>query len=243
MLHVLQVLPIGTGVFAASMVSGTTGLAFPLIAGPIFLLIYTPTQAVALTAMCSLTGQFFSTALLRRSIDYKIQFPLIAGGLLGVPLGSLLLNHCDYHLIHFALGGLILLSALWGLLHKTAPAAQPSSFLSQGIVGLSGGLTGGLVGASSVIPAIWCAARGLSKHEQRAITQPYIIGMQIASLVSLLSFGDLDSSLVHNYFYFLFPLLAGVGIGVMVFRALSSNTVTRLIVSVVAISGVALLLS
>ena len=201
MLEMVQALSIGTGVFVAGVVSGTTGLAFPLISGPIFLLIYAPPQAVALTAMCSLTGQFFSTALLRQSINYEMRLPLIAGGLLGVPLGTVLLNHCDYHLVHCVLGGLIVISALGGLLlHKTAPTPQPSSPLSEIVVGLSGGLTGGLVGASSVVPAIWCAARGLSKQKQRAITQPYIIGMQMASLMSLLSFGKLDSFLVGELF-------------------------------------------
>ena len=242
-MEIVQALSIGTGVFVAGVVSGATGLAFPLIAGPIFLLVYAPPQAVALTAMCSLTGQFFSTALLRRSIDYEMRLPLIAGGLLGVPLGTVLLNHCDYHLVHLALGSLIVISALWGLLHKTAPTPQPSSPLSQIVVGLSGGLTGGLVGASSVVPAIWCTARGLSKHKQRAITQPYIIGMQMASLVSLLSFGKFDNFFVREYFYFLSPLLAGVGIGVVVFQTLSSATATRMIMSVVAVSGVVLLLA
>jgi hypothetical protein len=47
MLHIVQTLSVFTGIFAAGMVSGTTGVAFPLIAGPIFLLIYAPPKAVA----------------------------------------------------------------------------------------------------------------------------------------------------------------------------------------------------
>ena len=50
-------LTVFAGIFAAGMVSGISGLAFPLIAGPIFLWIYPAPGAVALTAMCSLTGQ------------------------------------------------------------------------------------------------------------------------------------------------------------------------------------------
>jgi hypothetical protein len=45
------------GVFVASAVSGVSELAFPQIASPIFPLIYPVPEAVALTAMCSLTGQ------------------------------------------------------------------------------------------------------------------------------------------------------------------------------------------
>jgi hypothetical protein len=50
-------LTVFTGIFVAGMVSGISGLAFRLIAGPIFLWIYPAPGAVALTAMCSLTGQ------------------------------------------------------------------------------------------------------------------------------------------------------------------------------------------
>ena len=243
MLHIVQTLSIFTGIFAAGMVSGTTGMAFPLIAGPIFLLVYTPPKAVALTAMCSLTGQCFSIALLRRSIDYEIRLPLIAAGLVGVPLGTALLNKCDHHAVRVTLGGLIVISALWGLLQKSLQTPLPCSRLSQILVGLSGGLTGGLVGASSVVPAIWYAIRGLSKQQQRAITQPYIMGMQMASLLSLLFFGAFDRLLARQYVYFLLPLLAGVAIGVACFRAVSSSAMTRLVMSVVAVSGIALLVA
>jgi uncharacterized protein len=243
MLQGVQTLSIFTGVFAAGMVSGTTGMAFPLIAGPIFLLIYAPPQAIALTAMCSLTGQCFGIALLRRPIQYEIRLPLITAGLLGVPLGTALLNCCDHHLVRLALGGLIAVSALWALLHRTAATPQPSSPLSQMLVGLSGGLTGGLVGASSVVPAIWYAVRGLSKEQQQAITQPYIMGMQMASLVSLLCFGAFDRILARQYVYFLLPVLAGVGIGVICFHSISSSTATRLVMCVVAASGIALLIA
>ena len=82
--------------------------------------------------MCSLTGQCFSIALLRQSIDYEIRLPLITAGLLGVPLGTVLLNCCDHHLVRITLGGLIATSALWGLLHRPAPTPLPSSFMSQG---------------------------------------------------------------------------------------------------------------
>jgi uncharacterized protein len=126
MLHNVQTLSVFIGIFAAGMVSGTTGMAFPLIAGPIFLLVYTPAKAVALTAMCSLTGQVFSIALLRRSIDYELRLPLIAAGLVGVPLGTALLNCCDHHPVRITRGGLIVISALWGLLQKSSQTPLPS---------------------------------------------------------------------------------------------------------------------
>src|SRR5215469_9945617 len=76
-------LAVFAGIAVAGAISGISGLAFPLIAGPIFLLVYPAPEAVALTAMCSLTGQLFSIALLWRVIGYEVRVPLIAAGLLG----------------------------------------------------------------------------------------------------------------------------------------------------------------
>ncbi len=240
------VLPVGrlaavAGILVAGAVSGISGLAFPLIAGPIFLLIYPAPEAVALTAMCSLTGQLFSIALLWQAISYQYRVPLIAAGLLGVPLGSALLCSVDSHALRVVFGGLIVASGLWRSLRIETATTQKPSLLAEVVVGLTGGLTGGLVGASSVAPAIWCAASGLDKSHQRAITQPYILTMQAASLVSLCAWGAVDGAVVGQYANFVFAVLVGVGLGVAGFRGLSSSTATRVIMGVVTASGLSLL--
>ena len=234
-------LPIFLGIFVAAAVSGISGLAFPLIAGPIFLLIYPAPQSVALTAMCSLTGQIFSIALLCRAIDYQHRIPLMAAGLLGVPLGSALLCSCNPHAVRVAFGTLIVVSGVWRLLRVEANPTHRPSILSEALVGLTGGLTGGLVGASSVVPAIWCAAAGLDKSQQRAVTQPYILTMQAASLVSLWVWGAVDRSILGHYADFVLPVLVGVGLGVAGFRGLSSSAATRVIMGAVTASGLSLL--
>jgi len=53
-------------------------LAFPLIAVRSFCIIYPAPRRFALTAMCSLTGQLFSIALLWQAISYQYRVPLIA---------------------------------------------------------------------------------------------------------------------------------------------------------------------
>ncbi|MBV8118608.1 MAG: sulfite exporter TauE/SafE family protein, partial [Alphaproteobacteria bacterium] len=137
-------LAVFAGIFVAGMVSGVSGLAFPLIAGPIFLLMYPAPEAVALTAMCSLTGQLFSIALLWRAIGYEFRLPLIAAGLLGAPLGSALLCGLNPHCVRVLLGALIVVSGLWRSLRAHARPTRAPSLLSEVFVGLAGGLTGGL---------------------------------------------------------------------------------------------------
>jgi hypothetical protein len=235
-------LTVFAGIFVAGAVSGISGLAFPLIAGPILLLIYPAPEAVALTAMCSLTSQLFSIALLWRAIGYEFRVPLIAAGLLGAPLGGALLFSFNPHCVRVVLGALILISGLWRSLRAKTRATRMPSLVSEVLVGLAGGLTGGLVGASSVVPAIWCAACGFDKSRQRAVTQPYILTMQAASLVSLWAWGGLDRDILRQYADFVLPVLVGVGLGVAGFRGLSSSVATRVVMGAVTASGLSLLL-
>ena len=236
-----DILAVAVGVFVAGIISGATGQAFPLIAGPIFLLEYPAAEAVALTALCSLTGQVFSALLLRRLVAYQFRGFLIAAGVVGVPLGTTLLTDCSPHLVRTTLGTLILASATWALIQPITRNPRRSSCASEALVGLCGGLTGGLAGASSVVPAIWCAVRGLDKESQRAVIQPYIMAVQLASLAALWYRGTLRADFFHQYVVCLVPLLCGIGVGVEVFHLMSSKSATQAVLSLAAASGIALL--
>jgi uncharacterized protein len=231
------------GILVAGAVSGATGVALPLIAGPVFLMTFAPVEAVALTALCSITGQLFSMALLRRAIVFEFRARLMLAGLLGVPLGSALLTRLSPSMVHLSLGALIVLGGVWGLFQPTSREPRPAGRADELLVGLTGGLTAGLVGASAVVPALWCAWHGLSKERQRAIMQPFILVMQLASLAALTAWGSLGGSLLNDYGMLLLPLLIGVGGGVACFHFFPSRIVTRAVLSLVTLSGLALLLA
>jgi uncharacterized membrane protein YfcA len=204
---------------------------------------YAPVEAVALTGLCSITGQLFSIALLRRAIVFEFRGLLIVAGLLGVPLGSALLIRLSPSMVHVGLGALIVLGGIWGLFQPTARSQRPARHAHELLVGLTGGLTAGLVGASSVLPALWCAWRGLGKEQQRAIMQPFILVMQVASITSLTALGSLGRPPLNDYAVVLLPLLIGVGGGVACFHLFPSAIVTRAVLLFVTLSGLALLMA
>ena len=124
------------------------------------------------------------------------------------------------------------------------PTTRPARLLGgtcEELVGAVGGLTAGLVGASAVAPAIWCAWSGLGKERQRAIMQPFILTMQTASFAALATAGALDGRCPRDLALMLAPVLAGVGIGVACFHAFSSAIITRSVLALVTASGLALL--
>jgi uncharacterized protein len=228
------------GVLIAAIVSGATGVAFPLIATPIFLVDYAPPQAVLITSLCSLSGQFLSIRLLRQTITYETRWPLIFAGLFGVPFGTFALLWCDGRIIQFGLGGLLAVCGAWRL--SGGWRGRFRVCYSERIIGVCGGLCGGMFGVSSAIPSICLAMSGLDKTKQRAILQPYIIAVQCASLVALLYNGTFTATVWQALELYLLPLVAGIFVGTLSFRLFSSEVYARAVSGLVMLSGFALFL-
>jgi uncharacterized protein len=228
------------GVFIAAIVSGATGLAFPLIATPIFLVDYAPPQAILITSLCSLSGQLLSIQLLRQTISYEIRWPLIFAGLFGVPFGTFALLWCDGRIIRLGLGVLLAICGAWRLSGGGRGGFRVC--YSERVIGVCGGLCGGMFGVSSAIPSIWLAMSGLDKTKQRAILQPYIIAVQCASLLVLLYNGTFTATVWQALELYLVPLVAGIFVGTFSFRLFSSEAYVRAVSGLVMLSGFALFL-
>lgn len=228
------------GVLVAAIVSGATGLAFPLIATPIFLFDYAPPQAILITSLCSLSGQLLSIWLLRQTVTYEFRLPLILAGLFGVPFGTFALLWCDAGIIRFGLGGLLAICGAWRLSGGGRGGLRVCC--SERVIGVCGGLCGGMFGVSSAIPSIWLAMSGLDKTKQRAILQPYIIAVQCASLIALLYNRAFTATVWIALEQYLLPLIAGIFIGTFSFRLFSSEAYARVVSGLVMLSGFALFL-
>jgi uncharacterized membrane protein YfcA len=128
---------VACGVLLGGAVSGATGVAFPVIAGPLLLLEYQPAQAVLLTAICSLAGQFFSMGLLRHSIEYRVRWSLVLPGLLCIPIGTTLLSLASPAAMRIGFGALLAVSSLCVLVRP--PLFASRSKLVDVFVGACGG--------------------------------------------------------------------------------------------------------
>src|SRR3954471_3627309 len=83
------------GALAGGFVSGLAGFGTALMALGIWLYVLPPSIAVPLVLICSLISQGSTLPSFWRSFDFKLVWPFLIGGLLGVPLGSLLITHAN----------------------------------------------------------------------------------------------------------------------------------------------------
>jgi uncharacterized membrane protein YfcA len=230
------------GVFAGAVVSGFTGFAFSAVAGAVLLHMLPPAEAVPLMMICSVLVQSICLVSLRRHVQWRASLPLVAGGLLGLPLALYVLLHADPVVFRIGFGAFLAAYACYMLLRPRFRGAAPGEArapgpVQQAAIGFGGGLVGGVTAMPGAVPTIWCDVRGIGKDLQRGMVQPYITVMQIAALALLLLQRSLPEALIDDLLVSAPPLAAGALLGLALFGKVSDALFRRVLLSVLLLSG------
>jgi hypothetical protein len=228
-------------VFVGSVVSGLAGFAFSAIAGSLLLHWMTPLEMVPLLPACSITGQLFSMVNLRQSIAWRRVFAMICGGIVGLPVGVMLLEHVNARIFAIGIGALLIFYSAVMLL-RPARHLRDGGVLSDLAAGLAGGVTGGSIAFPSAIPSLWYCLQGASKEAQRGTIQPFVLVMQLATLVYFSKLGLLSATTVETFIRCVPAILGGTLIGLMVFRGVGDTAFRRILLFLLLVSGVGLTL-
>lgn len=102
-----HIILIVAGAAAAGFVQGLSGFGFSLVAMSFWAWAIDPKLAAVMAVFGGLTGQIMAAFTVSRTTDWKRLLPFLAGGLLGLPLGLLLLPQLDVQLFKLFLGVLL----------------------------------------------------------------------------------------------------------------------------------------
>jgi uncharacterized membrane protein YfcA len=177
--------------FMAGLMSGLTGFAFSAI-GALTLFLLPPITAVPLLQALSACNQMLSLGKLRKEMPKTWREwwpggpgPAILGGLTGVQAGVWLLNNLPGPRIVLTLGALITLYSIYSLFKPTGLKIHGFGGAPSGlVVGALGGAIGGFTAFPGLPVVVWTGLRNLPKAQSRAIIQPFILTLQILSLVT-----------------------------------------------------------
>jgi uncharacterized protein len=232
---------ISAGVFAGALVSGLAGFAFSAVAGVMLLHVLPPTEAVPLMMACSLVPQIVSLVALRRTVKWRGNPVLIAGGALGILPALYLLQHIDAQVFRIGFGAFLAAYAACMLLRPAGACLQVArSRLREAAVGFGGGLVGGLTAMPGALLVMWCDLHGMPKEQQRGLVQPYILAMQIFALALLLSRNDLSTKALMGLTVSLPALAAGSALGVILFGKVNDTGFRRVVLAILLVAGLLL---
>src|SRR6516225_10954815 len=231
---------LSAAVFAGGFVSGLAGFAFSAVAGGILLHVLPPIEAVPLMMACSVGVQATNLWALRSSIQWKESSPLVAGGLLGVPIAVWLLHATDPGMFRQGFGLAVALYAGYMMFRPSLTYKKHMDKSRNAVVGFGGGLIGGLTAMPGALPTIWCDMHGVPKNQQRGLVQPFIAAMQIFALALMIMHHSLSVGVLANLLLSIPALIAGAVLGIFAFRHVSEQIFRRLILLVLLVSGLLL---
>ncbi len=229
------------GAVAAGFVQGLTGFGFGLVASSIWVWWLPPQLVAVMGVFGALTGQVIAMLTQRRRWQWPRLWPLLAGGLAGLPLGLWLLPRLDTAWFQLALG---LLLAVWCplmLLAPRLPHIRRGGRLADAAAGLGGGICGPLGGLTGPVPTLWCTLRGWPKDELRGVIQNFNLVMLAIVFISYLASGVVQRGMLPQLLVVAPVLLIPVLLGARLYAGISPEVFRRVVLVLLALSGVALL--
>jgi uncharacterized protein len=228
-------------IFAGSLAAGLAGFAFSAITGAILFHFMAPLDAVPLLLACSITTQLFSISKLWHTMQWRQCAPYLVGGFAGIPIGAKLLKTFDAHIFAAGFGFFLICYSLYMLIRPHVVLHGGGRYIEIA-AGFAGGITGGATAFPGAFPTIWCNLRGLSKLEQRGIVQPFILLMQIATLIYFSKLGILASATLTTYLWCAPGVALGTWLGLQLFNRIDDKRFRQVVLLFLLISGATLLI-
>jgi uncharacterized protein len=237
------ILVVALGAIVAGFVQGLSGFAFGLVAMSFWAWTIDPRLAAAMTVFGALTGQIVAAVTIRRGFHLKQLLPFIAGGLAGIPIGVWILPYLNIHVFKACLGTLLVLWCPTMLMAHRLPRISAGGRLADGMVGTIGGIMGGIGGFTGTIPTLWCTLRGFDKDTQRSVIQNFNLATLLITMVTYISTGVVKREMLPMFAIVAPAMLIPSLLGARLYIGISETTFRKLVLSLLTVSGVALLAS
>ncbi|CAD7716474.1 hypothetical protein LMG31884_21760 [Xanthomonas hydrangeae] len=234
---------VAIGAVVAGFVQGLSGFAFSLVAMSFWAWALEPRVAATLAVFGALTGQLLAVASVRRGFDWRTLLPFVLGGLVGIPLGVVLLPRIDMDMFKTILGTLLVLWCPAMLMARRLPRIGKGGRVADGVVGLAGGVMGGLGGFTGALPTLWCTLRGYEKDRQRGVIQNFNLSMLLVTMATYLGTGMVTRDMLPLFAIVAPAMLVPTLLGARLYAGLSEARFRQIVLGLLTVSGVAMLLS
>jgi uncharacterized membrane protein YfcA len=229
------------GAALAGFVQGLSGSNFGLVAMAVWAWTLDPTLTGPLVVCGSLMGQVLAAGALSRDFDHQRLLPMVVGGLIGVPMGVLLLHHTDPTLFRLMVGILLAAWCPLMLLSSGLPRIYGDGRGANAGVGLLGGVMGGLGGLTGPVPALWAVLKGWDRHTQRSTIQGFNLAMQVLTMIAYLVSGTVTWEALGLFPVVAISVLVPTLIGIRLYRRFSDQAFRKVVLGMLALSGVTLI--
>jgi uncharacterized protein len=236
-----ELLLLAGGAALAGLVQGISGFAFAMVAMSVWVWGIEPRLAAVMAVSGGLVGQVIAVFTVKRGLRPAALLPFLAGGLVGVPLGTWALPHLNPAAFKLTLGLFLVVCCPTMLLAHRIPRLHAGGRWADGTVGLLGGVMGGIGGFSGVLPSLWITLRGWDKDLQRSVIQNFSLVALAVTLASYIVSGLATPDMWPKLAVVVPALLLPSLIGARIYHGLSPAAFRRVVLVLLTGAGVAMI--
>lgn len=220
----------------AGIMAGITGFGLSLMSAPALLLVFDPVTVVVVNAILSLVTGLVIVFEVWSEIRFAAVLQLLPWSVMGLVLGSEVLQTLNPNYIQFAAGIVVLCAAL--LLARKIDFPAFSGKRGTMVVGVSSGLLATSTGFPSPLAALLFTAKKFTKHNLRASSAAYYSSLGAIGLAILVGRGLTQESHFMLTAAFLPVALFGKVLGSLLLRKLSNESFRKITVIAAMLTGV-----
>lgn len=229
------------GAFVAGIVQGATGFGSGLVLNAFWLHILEPSIAIPLNIISCLFISGLPIYKLRKSLDFSKLKSFIFLGVIGIPIGMLLLTITKPSSFKVAIGFLLIIYSIWMITSRGFSIKVNKNRLIDQLIGLISGIMGGFAALGGLLPTIWVGLQKLPKNSQRGTYEPFIFITSIASIISFYFAGLITLSILVDFIKVFPALILGSWIGIRIYPKINEELFRKVILGLIFVAGLILL--
>jgi len=236
-----QVALVVGGALAGGIVNGLTGFGTALTAMGLWLYAVPPTVAASLAIICSSVSQLQTLHLIWRFILWRRVLAFVLPGMIGVPIGTLLLPHIEPRTFKIAVGLFLIMYSSYVLARRAKFKSDWGGDVANAVVGFGGGTLGGIAGLSGVLPIVWTDIRGWNREQRRSVVQGFNIAILWLAFASHAASGLLTRQVLLQAAIALPGTIGGAWLGAFAYRRIGDRGYQRVVMALLLMSGLGLI--
>ena len=225
--------------FLATLSQTVVGFGAPLISMPFMIVWLGAKTATPLSALVGLLTSIFVLIYYRSHFNLQAVVKLLAAAVIGVPVGTYLLNMIDARSLKILLGVIVIGYALYSLTSPKLPNLKGKFW--EYLFGFFAGIMGGALNTSGPIVVIYASFKQWKPEEFRSNLQGFFIVTNIVIMVSHYFSGNLDSQFAANVGWAIGGMIVAIVVGLIISSRVNEKIFRTLVIIVLIASGIQLL--
>ena len=226
-------------VAASSVVIGTVGFGFALVAAPVLLLYLEPQQVVVV--INSLIGLMMVMVLVRtwRHLQLRPSIGLVLGGVAATPIGVLALNSASPGVLRITIALVIIFLALFSLKNIQLPFTR--SRMAGPVFGFLTSMATTTIAIGGPIAAIYAIAQEWKPERVRATLALLFITSDITAFALYSATGLVGRGTLANIGVMIPGMIIGFGVAGVLVNHINDRIFRHAMIAVIVVAGSAML--